>query len=133
MVIRTLSLAVSLLVLAGCAVGPDYKATPPAPVTLQSAQDPAFTAESPVGQWWSQFDDPVLESLVRDSLVANHDLRIAIARVKEARSVFVERRLDQAPHVTAGGDYDRRKQPDLASADSERVLTESYSLGFDAR
>ena len=133
MVIRPLSMALAALVLAGCAVGPDYKAAPPPSVTLQGAQDAAFSGESPVGQWWGQFDDPVLESLVRDALVANHDLRIAVARVKEARSVFVESRLDQAPHVTAGGDYDRRKQPDLSTPDGERVLTESYSLGFDAR
>ena len=134
MVIKhALTAAIAAVVLAGCAVGPDYKASPAPSVVLQGAQDPAFNAESPVGQWWGQFDDPVLEGLVRDALVANHDLRIAMARVKEARAVFVEQRLDQAPHVTAGGDYDRRKQPDLTTPDGERVLSESYSLGFDAR
>lgn len=133
MIRQALTAAVAAVVLAGCAVGPDYKAGPAPSVVLQGAQDPVFNNESPVGQWWAQFDDPVLEGLVRDALVANHDLRIAMARVKEARSVFVERRLDQAPHVTAGGDYDRRKQPDLSTPDGERVLSESYSLGFDAR
>jgi len=134
MVIRqALAAAITAIVLAGCAVGPDYKASPAPGVVLQEARDPAFSAEAPVGQWWAQFDDPVLEGLVRDSLVANHDLRIAVARVKEARSVFVERRLDQAPHVTADGQYDRRKEPDLSAPGNDRVLGESYSLGFDAR
>lgn len=130
---QALVAAISAIVLAGCAVGPDYKASPAPAVLLQEARDPAFSADAPVGQWWGQFDDPVLEGLVRDSLVANHDLRIAVARVKEARSVFVERRLDQAPHVTADGQYDRRKEPDLSAPGNERVLGESYSLGFDAR
>ncbi|MEE7548576.1 TolC family protein, partial [Xanthomonas sp. Kuri4-1] len=40
-------------------------------------------------------------------------------------------RLDQAPHVTAGASYDRRDQPE-AFAGGERVLSETYTLGFDA-
>ncbi|HBK47377.1 MAG TPA: RND transporter, partial [Xanthomonadaceae bacterium] len=132
MVMRPLMVAVAGALLAGCvSVGPNYRAPAAQPVVLQGAQDAAYSAESPVGTWWSQFGDPVLEQLVRDALVANHDLRIAVARVHEARAVFVERRLDQAPHVTAGGSYDRRKQPE-ASAGGERVLSENYTLGFDA-
>ena len=125
---QALVAAISAIVLAGCAVGPDYKASPAPAVLLQEAHDPAFSADAPVGQWWGQFDDPVLEGLVRDSLVANHDLRIAVARVKEARSVFVERRLDQAPHVTADGQYDRRKEPDLSAPGNERVLVHDVRL-----
>ncbi len=131
MVMRALSVALSAIVLASCAVGPDYKASPPPAVALQGAQDAAFSAESPVGAWWSQFDDPVLQQLVRDALVANHDLRIAVARVEEARAVFVERRFDQAPHVTAGGSYDRRHEQSVV-AGGERVMSETATLGFDA-
>ncbi|MEE7560821.1 TolC family protein, partial [Xanthomonas sp. Kuri4-2] len=91
MVRHLLALALASSLLAGCAVGPDYRASPPGEVTLQGAQEPAFANASPVGAWWSQFDDPVLERLVRDALVANHDLRIAVSRVQQARAVFVER------------------------------------------
>lgn len=127
-----LAAALAPALLAGCvSVGPDYAAPELAPVQLQGAGDAAFSAQSPVGAWWAQFGDPVLEQLVAQSLAANHDLRIAVSRVAQARAVFVERRLDQAPHVTAGGDYDRRRQPDLANG-GERATSESYSLGFDA-
>jgi len=84
-----------------------------------------------VASWWAQFDDPVLEQLVHEALGTNLDLRIAMSRVREARAVFVEQRLDQLPHVTSGGSYDRRKQPD-ATLGGERVFSESYQLGFDA-
>lgn len=132
MVIRSLAAALSSLLLAGCVtVGPDYVAAPQAPVTLQGAAAPVYSAESPVAAWWAQFDDPVLEQLVHGALADNLDLQVAVARVQQARAVFVERGLDQAPHVTASGSYDRRKQPEPL-ADGERVLAERYQLGFDA-
>ena len=54
---RLLTLTTGLLLLAGCAVGPDYKkpeiASPPAwTVDMQKAQETANTA------WWEQFKDP---------------------------------------------------------------------------
>ncbi|NIK01777.1 efflux transporter outer membrane subunit [Xanthomonas cannabis] len=131
MVRTLLGAALAALVLSGCAVGPDYRPDPPASVTLQGVQDAAFSAESPVGNWWSQFDDPVLEQLVRDALFANHDLRVAVSRVKQARAVFVERRLDQAPHITAQGSFDRREQQQVI-AGNQRFLTEQTTLGLDA-
>ena len=49
MVIRTLAMAVSSLVLAGCvSVGPNYKAPVQDPVVLQGAQQPVFSTTSPV-------------------------------------------------------------------------------------
>jgi NodT family efflux transporter outer membrane factor (OMF) lipoprotein len=132
MVIRPVIGALALALLSACAsVGPNYRAPEQAPVTLQGAAAPVFASDSPVASWWAQFDDPVLEQLVHESLVANLDLRIALSRVHQARAAFAERRLDQAPHVTADGSYSRGKAPD-PNAGGARVLTESYSLGFDA-
>jgi len=129
---RVLVTAMASVLLAGCvSVGPDYKAAPVEPVTLQGAADAAFTNVPPVASWWAQFDDPVLGRLVHDALGDNLDLQIAMARVRAARAVFTEQRLDQLPHITAGGSQDRRKQPD-ALLGGERVSSETYQLGFDA-
>ncbi|KRA40089.1 efflux transporter outer membrane subunit [Pseudoxanthomonas sp. Root630] len=130
MVIRPLVIAVASVVLAGCVtVGPDYVAPQTAPATLQHAAAAEYVADHPVATWWSQFDDPVLDQLVRESLLANPDVRIAVARVDEARAVFSERRWDLAPHVTAGVEGTRTKQPVEGQG---RVETDSYSAGFDA-
>lgn len=132
MVMRVLVTAMASVLLAGCvSVGPDYKAAPVEPVTLQGAADAAFTNVPPVASWWAQFDDPVLGRLVHDALGDNLDLQIAMARVRAARAVFTEQRLDQLPHITAGGSQDRRKQPDPLLG-GERVSSETYQLGFDA-
>lgn len=130
MVIRSLTLGVAAALLAGCVtVGPDYTAPQTAPAALQHAASAGYVADYPVATWWGQFDDPVLDQLVRDSLLANPDVRIAISRVNEARAVFSERRLDLAPHVTAGVEGTRTKQPVEGLG---RVETDSYSAGFDA-
>lgn len=124
--------AMALSLLAGCmTVGPDYQPPAPEAVTLQAAVDPAFSRASPVAAWWSEFDDPTLEQLVQRALADNLDLSIAMARVREARALFSEQRLDQLPHVTAAGSYDRRRQPEVL-ADGQRVTTESALLGLDA-
>ncbi|MEG1679899.1 MAG: TolC family protein, partial [Stenotrophomonas sp.] len=61
MVMRVLVTAVASALLAGCVtVGPDYKAAPVEPVSLQGAADAAFSTAPPVANWWAQFDDPVL-------------------------------------------------------------------------
>ncbi len=132
MVMRLLPIAVATTLLAGCiTVGPNYKAPAVAPVQLQGAATDAFSEASPVANWWTQFEDPVLEQLVHDALGGNLDLQVAMSRVRAARAVFTEKRLDQLPHVTAGGSQDRRKQPE-ATAGGERLYSETYQLGFDA-
>jgi multidrug efflux system outer membrane protein len=127
---QIVALTLSLL-LAGCAVGPNYRAPSPAPVSLQNASTDLFAKETQEAAWWTQFDDPELDSLIRRALAANLDLRMASDRVLAARAVFVERRLDLAPHVTLDATYLRSdaQQPGFGP---ERVPVESESLGFDA-
>ena len=131
MVIRTLAMAVSSLVLAGCvSVGPNYKAPVQEPVVLKSAQQPVFSSVSPVASWWAQFDDPVLEELVHGALSDNRTC--AWPWPASAGPCCVRRKpFRPGPHITAGGSYDRRKQPD-PQLGGQRVFSESYQLGFDA-
>ncbi len=58
----------------------------------------------------SQFDDPVLDQLVTRGLSTNHDVRIAVARVQQARAVFDEVSRDRFPTVGAGASVERRDQ-----------------------
>jgi len=117
---------------AACAVGPNYKAPATPPAAFQNADPAVFTAANPEARWWKAFGDPVLDQLVGQALGANHDLRIALARVAEARALFNEQKLDLAPHVTADGSYAKSKQqqPGLTT---DRVESQTYQAGFDAR
>src|SRR5690606_4031292 len=111
-----------------CAAGPDYRPPVPPDVQLHNADGEAFAPGTAVAQWWGQFDDPVLEQLVNDTLLASPDLRLAMTRVRASRAVFSERRLDPWPHVGLATDGERSRQPDAAGGG----IDEAYSLGFDA-
>jgi multidrug efflux system outer membrane protein len=73
---------------AGCAAFGSNYARPPMPVPPEYRfAAPAPDAESFAdAAWWQVFDDPVLQSLVREALANNLDLRAAAARVEEARA-----------------------------------------------
>ena len=81
--------------------------------------------------WWSEFDDPVLDALVRSALAANLDVRAAVARLDQARAVFDDVKLDRFPTVTAGASVDRREQA-VPGLSDEPVDTTIYRAGFDA-
>src|SRR5271170_1899863 len=124
-------IVLAALLVAACAVGPNYHAPPIAPVALQNAQSTAFVTQAPEALWWQEFGDAELDSLVHRALAANLDLRSAYDRVKAARAVFVERKLDYAPHVQLDAAYTHfdEQQPGFGPA---RVNIQSASLGFDA-
>ena len=119
------------LLLAGCAVGPNYVAPATAPAVLQNARSPDFVASAPDAAWWQGFADPELDSLMRRALGANLDLRAAEDRVRAARAVFVEQKLDYAPHVGLDGSYSRSDEQ-VPGFGTDRDDIRSGSLGFDA-
>ncbi len=95
-------------VLAGCAVGPDYRrpavdAPPSWRVTDAEAQDVANTA------WWTQFADPVLDNMIRVALRENLDLRIASARIDEFAGRYGVARADLFPQVGANAEFGRQR------------------------
>jgi len=126
-----LGLFASMLLLSACAVGPDYKTPVQAPVVLQNAPAGAFSTANPEAQWWKAFNDPVLDGLVTQALAGNLDIRVAVARVDEARALFKDARLDQVPRVTASGAYQKSDQQQPGS-NGQRVESETYQAGFDA-
>jgi outer membrane protein, multidrug efflux system len=128
---QTILAATTAFLLAACAVGPNYRAPATSPAVLKNAQSPAYVAQTPEAAWWQEFDDPELDALMRRALTANLDLRSAYDRVRAARAVFVERKLDYAPHVQLDGTYSRldEQQPGFGT---NRYNIQSDSLGFDA-
>jgi multidrug efflux system outer membrane protein len=73
--------------LAGCAIGPDYSrpaVTPPE--TFRGEVTPVEAASLADLPWWEVFGDPTLQALIREAIAGNYDLRIAAARVAQARA-----------------------------------------------
>ncbi|HEX8666999.1 MAG TPA: efflux transporter outer membrane subunit [Allosphingosinicella sp.] len=108
------------LALAACSAGPDY-AHPSTPARASgdfvAADGEAVQrgAEVPQG-WWKLYDDPVLDGLIADALAANTDLRIALARLDQARAALREVRADRLPQVGAAGSAERGREGGQPSA-----------------
>ena len=99
--------------LAGCAVGPNYRppvTTAPAAWSGISETQPAGPTTRPVQveTWWKALEDPILDSLLARCVESNLDLRIATARVREARAVRGTVAADLWPQVNVGGSYNFR-------------------------
>lgn len=152
---RPALLAVALL-LAGCAVGPDYQ--PPKPQTpgswrdlaSQAASKPQTSATQP--SWWRSFNDPQLNSLIDRAIAGNLTLQQAVLRIAGAREQLSQARGGLFPSLNgnvsarrqqlgakglleSGGAYDRLDQsaPELRSSlDSLTQPINLYQGSFDA-
>jgi multidrug efflux system outer membrane protein len=107
---------VVLLFLAGCSVGPNYRRpnvdTPAAYRGLP--EDQAVKGETiSLGddKWWDVFQDKELQNLVRTALQNNYDVRIAAARVLEARAQLGITRADQYPSLSGGAGITAQRNP----------------------
>ena len=88
------------LALAGCAVGPNYRApaTPPVAAGAFVSATPAIAAaDAPPANWWRLYDDAALDGLVREALTENEDLKVAAANLAKARGVLEEARAGLFP------------------------------------
>ena len=95
--------------------------------------------EPSLASWWKSFNDPQLDSLVERAVRTNQDLRIAEARVREARAFYRIASSQLWPTVDAGGSYARenqsKNQPILGSLPMPSGIpfeNNVYQAGFDA-
>jgi multidrug efflux system outer membrane protein len=127
--------AVSLMISACTMVGPDFK-QPDVP-WLDSWSSPALagaTSTAPptqavIDQWWSNFNDPVLDALVAEAQLQNTDVRTAGLRILEARAQL---------GIAGSGLYPQLQQATGDVLRGGRSLAEgpdnsqwSYRTGFD--
>jgi NodT family efflux transporter outer membrane factor (OMF) lipoprotein len=137
------------LVVASCAVGPDYHAPqlqPPAHfVGAAASAEPGDTPAPPpieLASWWHALNDPELDSLVERAVRANPDIQIALDRLQAARTVAFGTWSLGLPAVGAsagggrgtGSDLGRgRASQQLVSAETGTGLSQVNLLaGFDA-
>ena len=138
---RKLPLACALL-LAGCAVGPDYE--------RPAMELPAAYPEQDVGaaalrsDWWTLYDDPILDELVAAVLERNADIRLAVARIEEADANLRVANAAFLPEIDLGGNANRTRSstttvlpspPGIPAVrnDVRLALSTSFELDFWGR
>lgn len=101
---KILLVALIPFLMAGCAVGPNYK-RPQVSVPQQWTVAPArgtSTKAPDTDKWWASFNDPELNSLIERAVNRNLDLKLALERVQEARAASGVARSGYFPEVDAG-------------------------------
>lgn len=141
--------SVCAALLSACAVGPDYKAPDDAMPSQWRTTTNQLSSGSIDVEWWTRFNDPVLDELVSRALQNNSDVRIAALRVAQSRAQRGAVASSRWPVVNASALYDRERQSengvstrviDLIAQPAQRdqfisLLSEPfdvYQAGFDA-
>ncbi|CAM2068703.1 Efflux transporter outer membrane subunit [Sulfidibacter corallicola] len=127
----------SFLCLAGCTVGPDYRAPERDP---KPEWDNHFaeivSQEAPVDAWWSQFGDPLLVTLLEDAANHNPNVKMAEARIREARAQSRIAYARALPSVDASAGYERSRLSEnsqFGRFPGIELTQDNYQVGFDAR
>ena len=155
--LRRAAMLATLAMVGGCVVGPEHQTPQTAmpesyenqiattqPATQPSTQ-PAAGARSgeadqavSIAQWWRLFKDPTLDGLIARATESNLDLRLATARLAEARAQRGVVAADRSFTVDADGSYARRQSSANALSRTARRFsnagddTNHFQAGFDA-
>jgi len=127
-------------ILAGCAVGPDYhRVDMQAPAGWSSPLQDGVTGGNVQLTWWASFHDAELNSLIRRAAQSNLDLRVAEARLRQARALRAGSVADFGPTVDASVSALRqlqsKNQPLIGSLPLPPSFSFEYKVyqaGFDA-
>lgn len=125
----------ALLLLTACTAGPDYRAkdqryvvTPPETFSAAHERGDFGPAHQ---RFWQGFEDPLLEQLVQQTLLANQTLLGAMARYERADALLDGARRNQRPSITAEAlaseTHPSSLEPAAASGGPARI--ETYRAG----
>jgi multidrug efflux system outer membrane protein len=134
--IAALLAGLAAVLASGCVLGPDYaRPTIDSPDTYRFDSPEARAARSlaDVSEWWTGFGDPDLDALVREALAANHDLRIATARVDEFAARAGVTRAQGLPQLGYSAEAGRQGQGSNAVGNYSTFLSARWELDLWGR
>ncbi|MCW6533276.1 efflux transporter outer membrane subunit [Sphingomonas lycopersici] len=122
--------------LAGCAVAPSQPPRPTIAASPTLTDAAVTTPAATAAQWWKLFDEPALNALVEEALTSNRDLRVAAARLLQARASLSEARGARIPasNVSADAGAGSKLEDQIAAvaAGSDHIRTGSrFGLGAE--
>lgn len=125
------SLLLCCLALAGCSLMPDYqRPAPPVEAVWPASAPDDGKREAATLDWRDYYSDPRLKSLIAAALEHNRDLRIAVARIDEARALYGIARADRLPNVNAVATGASALTPADLSLSGRQAVSHRYDAGF---
>lgn len=126
------TLIVLVTVLGGCSLMPTYeRPKPPVPSTWPDSVKLKPTTGIAQADWQHYFSDPRLQALITAALESNRDLRIATARISEARAQYGIQQADRFPNVDLAATRNASRTPADLSATGSIVTAQRYDVGVN--
>lgn len=122
------------LATAGCAMGPEYQ-RPDMIVPTEYRWQERVDAEHDFGDlaWWQVYRDDQLQAILALALRENLDVRIAAARVEQARAALGSTRLQALPQIGASAGGQRSRTSEYARLlPGQSAIGDSRSASLDA-
>ncbi|GLK56879.1 RND transporter [Methylopila capsulata] len=131
--LRRLATVSMAALLAGCAVGPDYR-TPSLSLPARWGAEAEATkpARPQLAEWWRNLNDPLLNALVSEAVAGNLDVATAKASIREARASRRQAAGGLFPTLDGVGSGDRAKTAATQTGTGKSALTSTFQAGFDA-
>lgn len=126
---RFVTSLLALSVLAGCAIGPDYQ-RPQLDLPEQWQAGAPVAEQVEVAQWWQGFHDPVLTTLINESLQQNSNLQAAVAAVDAAAAQLQLARADYWPTVDLGVSGTKTRNSEIVTPAGQALNTTVYQAGL---
>ncbi len=124
-------LIATTLLLVACSHRPAYQRPDAGLPATWGEPNATSQTEWPDLPWTSLYTDASLQALIQTALARNHDLRLALARIEEARALWGIQRADQAPGVTLGTSHTSARTPPLVQGNSMAINTRRYDIGLN--
>lgn len=123
------ALIMMAITLSACSLSPDYqRPAAPVPAAWPSQVKLKISSEPLRTDWQKYFPDPRLQALIATALENNRDLRIATARIAEARAQYGIQRADRYPNLNLNASHSASLTPASVSISGNSLLNRRNDL-----
>lgn len=129
--LNKISILVLLATLTACKLGPEYK---------EKDWDIGDNYHSEINsvkgdissKWWAEFKDPVLIKIIEESVKNNHDIKIALANIKQAKALRQSSFSGFLPSIGASSEANKSRSSKLLSNSGESdVFTSQLDASWE--
>ncbi|MGA1978948.1 MAG: efflux transporter outer membrane subunit [Sedimentisphaerales bacterium] len=125
-------LCIFVFLLTGCMVGPNFKPPKTSVPSSWTGVGGQKTGAVDLVNWWTQFNDPNLTSLIDRAVASNLDLKQAESRLRQARAARIVVSAGLWPTLDATGSYSHSQTAGSAKTKTSPTRRDLWQTGLDA-
>jgi outer membrane protein, multidrug efflux system len=121
-----------LMLLSACTMGLDYQ-RPEVMAPIQYKNDAPWKQATPKdaeikGEWWTLYNDPILNNLEQQAAASNQSLQAAFARLSQAQASLGISRADQLPQVDLNASANRQRSAADLTVGGRSITGSQYNI-----